>query len=891
MGPTYAEETLREREELLKATLESTADGILVVDEKGQVIRTNERFARLWRIPEELIEKREDKKLLDFVLDQLKEPEAFLSKVQALYKTSDEDFDVLYFKDGRVFERFSSPLIRNGEIAGRVWSFRDITDRRQAEEALLESEERLKFVLKGSRLGFWDWNIETNVVRRNERWAEMLGYTLEEVEFTVRQWTDLIHPDDRSAAWKSIQDHLEGRTAMHEIEYRMLCKDGKYKWILDQAMVVKQDDKGLPLRMSGTHTDIAERKQAEEAFLENERFLKNVFDGIQDGISVLDLELNIIRVNQWIENMYSDQKPLAGKKCYEAYQQRKKICPWCPSVKTIETGEPQSEIVPYPTSDNPKGWIDLSSFPIREAEGRVVGVIEHVKDITDRKRAEMALRESEEKYRTVLETSLDPIVVYDMEGKVTYFNPAFTRTLGWTLEERQGKKMDLFVPDDTWPETQKMIEKVLAGENFSGFETRRYTKDGDIINVNMSAAIYKDQAGNPIGSVINLRDITEQKKLETQLLQAQKIDSIGTLAGGIAHDFNNLLMGIQGRVSLMLADIDSYHPDYDHLKGIEDYVRSASDLTNQLLAFARGGKYEVKPTDLNQLLDKSSEMFGRTKKEITIHRKSQKGIWTAEVDRSQIEQMLLNLFVNAWQSMPGGGELYLETENVMLDADYVKPYSVEPGKYVKISVTDTGVGMDNATKDRIFDPFFTTKEMGRGTGLGLASAYGIIKNHNGFINVYSEKGEGTTFNIYLPASTKEIIDEKKLSEEVLKGKEIVLLVDDEKMIVDVGKELLKKMGYKVLTANSGKAAIELYAANKDQIDMVILDMIMPDMGGGETYDKLKEINPDIKVLLSSGYSINGQANEILNRGCNGFIQKPFNMVDLSQKIRKILDKD
>jgi two-component system cell cycle sensor histidine kinase/response regulator CckA len=249
------------------------------------------------------------------------------------------------------------------------------------------------------------------------------------------------------------------------------------------------------------------------------------------------------------------------------------------------------------------------------------------------------------------------------------------------------------------------------------------------------------------------------------------------------------------------------------------------------------------------------------------------------------------LYVNSYHAMPGGGGLYIQTENIVIDEFFNRPYHVEPGKYVKISVTDTGIGMDKATQQRIFDPFFTTKEMGRGTGLGLASAYGIIKNHSGFIDVYSEEGEGTTFNIYLPASEKEVVKEKKSQEEVLKGAETTLLVDDEDMIIEVGQGVIKKLGYKVLTAKSGKEAIEIYKKNHDRIDLVILDMIMPEMGGGETYDKLKEINPDIKVLLSSGYSIDGQATEILERGCNGFIQKPFNMADLSKKIREILDKD
>jgi CheY-like chemotaxis protein len=309
------------------------------------------------------------------------------------------------------------------------------------------------------------------------------------------------------------------------------------------------------------------------------------------------------------------------------------------------------------------------------------------------------------------------------------------------------------------------------------------------------------------------------------------------------------------------------------------------------VGFARGGKYEAKPTDINELITKSSDMFGRTRKEITIHSKYQEDIWTIEVDQGQIEHVLLNLFVNAWQAMAGPGQLYVETVNVVLDECDAKPFTVKPGRYVKISITDTGMGMDKATQQRIFEPFFTTKEMGRGAGLGLASVYGIIKNHGGYINVYSEKKEGTTFTIYLPVSEKDVYEEKKLPEKVVKGTVTLLLVDDEDIIIDVGEQMLKTLGYEVLLARGGKKAIEVYTNNQDRIDMVILDMIMPDMGGGETYDRLKEINPDVKVLLSSGYSINGKANEILERGCNGFIQKPFDLRGLSGKIGEILCKE
>jgi len=488
-------------------------------------------------------------------------------------------------------------------------------------------------------------------------------------------------------------------------------------------------------------------------------------------------------------------------------------------------------------------------------------------------------------FEIILERMSEGILEINSEGRVVYANPFALSLINIPEKKLLGSHFfDVFSGDDR--------QRVCGLMEITDDKPKTITEDSPLrLNRNKVTLNILPLDKDGFASLIILNDVSKRKRMEYQLQQSQKMEAIGTLASGIAHDFNNLLMGIQGWASLMLIDTDPSHPHFEYIEGIERIIKNAAEVTKQLLGLARGGKYEVKPTDLNELIKSQNLMFGRTRKEINIRDKYEENLWVSEVDQSQIKQVLLNLYINAWQAMPGGGDLYIQTENVILDEDYIKPYKVEPGKYVKISVADTGMGMDEATQQRIFDPFYTTKEIGMGTGLGLASAYGIIKNHGGFINVYSEKGEGTTFDIYLPASEKEVLKDKKLIEELLKGDETVLLVDDEDMIIDVGERLLGKLGYNVLIARSGKDAIKIYKAKKDYIDMVILDIIMQDMNGGDIYDKLKEINPVIKVLLSSGYSINGQATEILERGCDGFIQKPFNVRDLSQKIREILDKD
>lgn len=636
------------------------------------------------------------------------------------------------------------------------------------------------------------------------------------------------------------------------------------------------------------------KHKMESKLKENESWLSTILRSIGDAVIVTDVDGNIQFMNDvacYLTGWKLEQamgKPLVIIFNIINEKTRKKVED--PVTKVIREGKVVglANHTVLISKDGTEIPIDDSGAPVRDEKGNIIGVVLVFHDIIERYEAEKKLQESEKRYRSMYEYALSGLYRSRIsDGKILLANKIVADILGYeSVEEltKEFKFSEAFSPE----RRLDIIRTLEHGGAASDFEIRVTRKDGKKIDLIISAKIYPED-GYIEGAMI---DITDKKRLEAQLQQSRKMESIGTLAGGIAHDFNNLLMGIQGYTSLMLNDLDPDHNYYNKLKNIEKQVKSGAELSAQLLGFARGGKYNVKPTDINKLLKKSAEMFGRTKKEITIREKYAPDLWTVKVDQGQIEQVFLNLFVNAWQAMPDAGDIYLETSNVVFSRSYTKHHEVKPGKYVRMSFTDTGIGMDEETASRVFDPFFTTKGVERGTGLGLASAYGIVKNHGGMIHVYSEKGHGSTFNIYLPAVDAKV--EKILfydGEEVKHGKEeAILLVDDETIILDVGKDMLKTLGYKVFLASGGNEAIEIYKENSNKIDLVILDLVMPGMGGGETYKVLKSINPDIKVMLSSGYNIGGEAAEIMKYGINDFIQKPFTMTKLSYKIRNILEK-
>jgi len=500
-------------------------------------------------------------------------------------------------------------------------------------------------------------------------------------------------------------------------------------------------------------------------------------------------------------------------------------------------------------------------------------------------------KKGEALYRSLIHSSADAIILFDLALTPQYISPEFESTFQWTLEDLQqnGKSV---IPQSMRDTIQKLLKDVMkSGNPIRGFETKLYAKNGKLLHVSISASRYVGHDQKPAGLLIIIRNISEKKKLENQLQHAQKMEAIGTLAGGIAHDFNNLLSVVQGNISLMKMDFDSDSPLIKRMQNIEKQIKSGSKLTSQLLGYARKGNYQIQPVNLTGLIRETTEAFGRTRKEISIFFSPPQDTFIVDGDQGQIEQVLYNLFINAADAMPDGGDLALSLQFVGHDRINAENYTPEPGVYIFLEVSDTGIGMSPDVRQRVFDPFFTTKKMGKGTGLGLASVYGIVKNHNGYIEIESQPGQGTRIQIYLPASNKSTAADKKIQNQSLMGKGTILFVDDEPMLLEIGAEMLEKIGYKVLSAASGPEALDIFKREMEHIDLVLLDMIMPGMNGGELFDKLKKIQPDLKAILSSGYSIDGHAREIMERGCNGFMQKPFDLKTLSTKIRNVLERE
>ncbi|MFH1146708.1 MAG: PAS domain S-box protein [Pseudomonadota bacterium] len=523
-------------------------------------------------------------------------------------------------------------------------------------------------------------------------------------------------------------------------------------------------------------------------------------------------------------------------------------------------------------------------------ETEILGIGRHAPE----QEKESGIKQTREEFEVLFNSITDGISVVDREYRILRANQGMAHQRGLPLDKMIGERCYEIYYGRPSPCDNCVVERTFRTGEASSKTRERIRNDGTIVSAEVLTFPIVDCRNEVIQVVEYSRDITEKKALEQQLLQAQKMESIGVLAGGIAHDFNNLLSGILGYASLLKTKLSSGHQFYKYADTIENSAVKAARLINQLLTFSRAGKSSKKIIDINSIIRETIQILERAiDKGIRIQTEMEDSLWALAADPFQIEQVLLNICINARDAMPDGGVLTIKTENTRIPAiDPAVPAEVPPGRYVRISVSDTGAGMEKNIQGKIFDPFFTTKDKTKGTGLGLAVVYGIVKDHNGHIQVESEPGKGAKFDLYIPASTKKPTDPAPGTElkESFSGSEIILLVDDEDVVRGLGKEILEYQGYKVILAGNGLEAVGIYEKQNQRIDLVILDIIMPGISGVQTFERLKAINPAVKVIFSSGYSPNGCNAPGLKADSVKFIQKPYKMEELSKLVRRTLDE-
>jgi PAS domain S-box-containing protein len=891
-----AEEEIRRTLSLLNATLESTADGILVVDRAGRIESFNRKFVQMWHIPKSIIASQDDDRALAFVLDQLKDPEGFFSKVKDLYNQPEaESFDLLEFKDGRVFERYSQPQWIGEHSVGRVWSFRDVSERWRAEEALRESEEKYRELADFLPEMVFETDQTGKLLFANRRAFETFGYTKEDFDGGLGLF-EMVVPEDRERVTRNIEILFkEGKVTGNE--YTALRKDGTTFPVLASPNLIIRDDK--PVGIRGIAIDITERKQAEEALKTSEEKYRLLVENAGEAIFVAQDGMLKFANRNTTEMIGYSKEELTSKPFMEFIHPDDRGLVLDRHLKRLE-GHGLPSVYPFrivKKSGNVK-WVELNAVLINW-EGRPA-TLNFLSDITERKEAEEALQESEKKFRVLTETAASGIFIHQGD-KFVYVNPASEAMTGYSREELLTMDFwDLVHPDFRELVRQRAQARQEGKSVPSRYELKIITKNGEERWVDLAVGMINFQ-GKPaiLGTDF---DITERKRaeeemraLEEQLRQSQKIEAIGRLAGGIAHDFNNVLTVIKGYGQLSLLDLKESDPLWGNIQEIQKAAQRATDLTRHLLAFSRRQILDLKVLDLNSLLKDLDKMLRRIiGEDIELSTLLANDLGRVKIDPGQIEQVILNLAVNARDAMPSGGKLSIETSNVELDREYSNNHvGVIPGHYVRLSVSDTGVGMSKDVEEKIFEPFFTTKEKGKGTGLGLSTVYGIVKQSGGNIWVYSEPGHGTTFKIYLPRVDEALdaLNGRDGTDSLPRGSETVLLVEDEPLVRDLARRLLSQQGYSILEAADGREALRIAqecAAQK--IHLLLTDVVMPKMGGKELAEQIKPLRPDIKVLYTSGYTDDAIVHHgVLDPGTQ-FLQKPFSLKTLSRKVREVLDR-
>ncbi|RJR32720.1 MAG: PAS domain S-box protein [Deltaproteobacteria bacterium] len=751
-----------------------------------------------------------------------------------------------------------------------------IIQRNRVEEALRENEEKYRGLIETTNTGYVIVDTTGKVLDANPEYVRLTGHgDLGEIlGRSVLEWTAEQDREQNAAAVKRCLQ--EGFVKNLELYYA--GRDGRSIPVEINATAITTSG---GVKFLSLVRDISDRKQTEAKLRDNEQFLVDIFNSIQDGLSILDPNLNIIRVNPAMEK-FGYVQPMVGRKCYEVYHGQSSPCKVCPTQQTLLTGKACRETVKGPPS-NPEQVMEVFTFPLEDrVTGEIKAVIEYVRDVTEPRRAELALAEEASRRRLLFEQSRDGIVILDQNGKVYEANPMFAEMLGYSLKEVH--QLHVWDWDAQWTREQLLAIIHDTDRAAACFETVHRRKDGTVFDVEISANKVL-QAGHNLRFCV-CRDISQRKQAEEERLRLSKLESLATLAGGIAHDFNNILTAIMGNISLATLDLGNGDRSRERLAGADRACLQAQTLARQLLTFARGGAPVKKPVSVGKIVTESAS-FSLRGSQVRCEFSFPQDLWTLEADPGQLNQVFQNLIINAIQAMPMGGIINIRGENLTVDSG--SELLLNRGRYVKVSVQDQGVGVPPDHLPKIFDPYFTTKQTG--SGLGLATAYSIVKNHQGLISVDSKLGAGAVFNVYLPASDKKLTSAREENRDLLLGKGKILVMDDEEIVIQVLEQMLGLLGYQGKFSKTGNEALELFLKAQESgeaFDAVILDLTVPGgMGGKEVMEKLRQIDPRIKAIVSSGYSDAPIMAEFEKYGFSGIIAKPYKVSELGKVLHKV----
>ncbi|RPI06942.1 MAG: PAS domain S-box protein [Ignavibacteriae bacterium] len=765
----------------------------------------------------------------------------------------------------------------DGEITGAVLVFHDQTEEHTARENLLASEANFRNLFQNSPVGKSITGIDGSL-RVNKAFREMLGYSDEELR--ERTWMDVTFSEDVRQSTEIFQAFLDHKINEARYENRFVHKNGTLVWT-DTSIFLQRDTEGNPQFFITTINDITERKRIEEALKEGEEIFRHFMENSPIYVFFKDENIRAIRLSKNYEQMLGRPlEELIGKTMDELFPSELAKSMIIDDKKILREKKP----VVVEEELNGKYYTTIK-FPIL-IDGRPRFLAGYTIDITERKHAEERLNLFSHTVKSINEC----VCITDLQKTILYANKAFLNTFGYSEPEIFGKSLEAINPGSGIP-----MEKIFASTVLGAWQGELVgrKKNGTEFPILLSTSVVLDDKGQPIALVGVATDISEQKKLQGQLLQAQKNQSIGTLAAGIAHDFNNILGIVLGYASMLERSAGNNKKISEYSRIITQAVNRGAALVRQILTFARKTDIILAPMNLNDLLNEIISMLSQTfPRVITFHKEVERDLPVIHADRMQIHQSLLNLFVNARDAMPNGGAITIKVEKLTKARVQEKFPSADQDFYVCLNVADTGEGMTDATRRQIFDPFFTTKEQGKGTGLGLAVVYGVIQSHHGFIDVESTLGHGSTFQLYFPvplASEKIISVPIEAAAESVGGTEMVLLVEDEESLLEMVRLLLESKGYRVMTAQDGNEAFNMYGRYTHEIDIVLTDMGLPGMTGMDLFKNLKQITPNVQVLFASGFFEPDLKSELLKFGAKGFIQKPYSPDEVLRKLREALD--